>query len=592
MAQSDSIKMDMWFKLALTQPTNAQMYLDSISLLGSKNKLATDLHHYHEAKYLIQKGEIDRALVAINSNLKELTKNKLNPVKQAKYENLLGAIFSLKTEYPKAIRHYKKAIQLYEEAHEHLQAAYIQNNIANLFLSIADYESALKHIREAHRIAKEKKDTLYFPGILAVYAICEVKTNNFQQGKQLAEQALKLSTKTQNVLGIIYSNYALGDIASEEKNWIKALDFYQQTLNLAQLTRQNRIASFTKIALAQTYNELSKFDLSLGYSTEALSESHIQKNKNIQYSIYKNLANSYEGLNQHKKANESLKKAHELFRENASEENKKIINEILIQYETSKKEKEILKNRLKIAEQNTQISYYFIGFIGLLFVLFAGIIFFIRQRKLQKIKEIQAKITQEKALLEAINNGEIQERKRISEELHDGLASEIAGLKLQLEQIQLDEKSTWLERLKNLHESTRRIAHNLMPLILQNRNLDQALKQFCIENQNAKTTILCWTSISGEISSSLEQITYRIAQELIVNALKHAASTEIQVQCSTYENKILLSVEDNGKGFVESTSNGQGIKSLQHRIEQIGGKIHLESSPENGTFVGVEIPFA
>ena len=152
MAQSDSIKMDMWFKLALTQPTNAQMYLDSISLLGSKNKHATDLQHYHKAKYLIQKGEIDRALVAIYSNLKELTKNKLNPVKQAKYENLLGAIYSLKTEYPKAIRHYKIAIQLYEEAHEHLQAAYIQNNIANLFLSIADYESALKHIREAHRI--------------------------------------------------------------------------------------------------------------------------------------------------------------------------------------------------------------------------------------------------------------------------------------------------------------------------------------------------------------------------------------------------------------------------------------------------------
>jgi len=86
---------------------------------------------------------------------------------------------------------------------------------------------------------------------------------------------------------------------------------------------------------------------------------------------------------------------------------------------------------------------------------------------------------------------------------------------------------------------------------------------------------------------------YRIVQELLANVLKHAEATTVNLQLLEDEGKLMLTVEDDGKGFdvKKAPSNGGiGLSNVRTRVEVLHGKMHLESVPGKGTFVSIEFP--
>ncbi len=85
---------------------------------------------------------------------------------------------------------------------------------------------------------------------------------------------------------------------------------------------------------------------------------------------------------------------------------------------------------------------------------------------------------------------------------------------------------------------------------------------------------------------------YRIVQELVNNALKHAEADQVLVQITRSPFKTQVTVEDNGKGFdpsVVSDVNGSGMENIQYRVQYFNGKIDIISSPGNGTSVNIEL---
>jgi len=139
----------------------------------------------------------------------------------------------------------------------------------------------------------------------------------------------------------------------------------------------------------------------------------------------------------------------------------------------------------------------------------------------------------------------------------------------------------------------RRVSHNMMPEALIKSGLKDALQDFCDQISVGKKLSLTF-NFFGEnkrFENSLEITLYRIALELVNNALKHAKATEILVQVVQEDNRIYLTVMDNGQGFDPSkidTLKSTGLRNTRARVESFNGHIDIDSQLGKGTEIGVE----
>lgn len=220
-------------------------------------------------------------------------------------------------------------------------------------------------------------------------------------------------------------------------------------------------------------------------------------------------------------------------------------------------------------------------------------------------KDITQKVEQENLLkdfekrrLAALIEGQERERSRIAKDIHDGMGQMLNAIKMNINLFDTDGAvAKKLYRLidEAIQESVR-IAENLLPSKLKDFDLATCLKSLCHQIEDSSKISVHFTSFG--ISQSLEQFQkvsfYRIAQEAIHNALKHAAPAYISVQLYEEPDKIQLTIEDDGKGFTKNTlydqSQQHGLVNMRERAEMIGGVLAIESDPDRGTLIIVEAP--
>ncbi|MBK8610120.1 MAG: hypothetical protein IPL84_09260 [Chitinophagaceae bacterium] len=199
--------------------------------------------------------------------------------------------------------------------------------------------------------------------------------------------------------------------------------------------------------------------------------------------------------------------------------------------------------------------------------------------------------------------GQEEERSRLAKDLHDGLGGMLSGVKLSFvnmkENLIMDAESvTSFEKsilqLDNTIAELRKVAHNLMPEALVKFGLKNALLDFCNSMQLSGKTKIIFEQLGTErlLSNTADLYIYRIAQELINNAIKHADADQILVQLTKTTEKVLLTVEDDGKGFnteLVKSAKGIGLKNIQQRVDYLKGKIDIASQTAEGTSVNIEL---
>ena len=229
-----------------------------------------------------------------------------------------------------------------------------------------------------------------------------------------------------------------------------------------------------------------------------------------------------------------------------------------------------------------------------------------QQATLAAINEITALKEAEKRVLKSIIEGEDNERKRVSKELHDGLGQHLTAASLNFDSVKgsvlkLGEKDnqkfiTGLEFLKTAIEESRNIAHNLMPKAIDDFGLIPSLTSLL--NQIEKLTginVKFYENLGeGRLNKQIELNLYRITQEAINNVIKHSKATEVFVQLVLHKREIIFTFEDNGIGFDASrdeiTSKGMGLKSIFNRVKAMAGNFELDVAPKKGTAITIEIP--
>ena len=178
-----------------------------------------------------------------------------------------------------------------------------------------------------------------------------------------------------------------------------------------------------------------------------------------------------------------------------------------------------------------------------------------------------------------------KERTRIASDLHDDLGPVLSAVKLLINNVDLDSEEDKLSLAKatqyidSILAQLRTISNNLMPQALIHKGLVVALEEFISE-------------LSIEPTEGIHL--YRIIQEVIRNAEKHANASEMNISMHANDGKLVLVIKDNGKGFdtkdPETLHRGLGLKNILSRVDTLKGNMYLESGPRKGTEYTIEIP--
>ncbi len=258
-----------------------------------------------------------------------------------------------------------------------------------------------------------------------------------------------------------------------------------------------------------------------------------------------------------------------------------------------------------------EIAGLLFGGIIVMLLLAAALVAFVLvyQKKLisQRLALQTVQSAYQKELLVATIQAEDRERERIGNDLHDELGSSLSMAKMLLTQLTDQVPAAAREQevmglitgiLSDSLQNVRNISQSLHPAVLARFGLSKALHNLGLVCADAFAHgIDVQVSFTAALTQSQELALYRIAQEAITNAMKHAQASRMTLHLQQQPGRICLVITDDGQGFdyakaQRSNKIGLGLKSLAARASLLDATLHLESAPGKGTGVRVEIPFA
>jgi two-component system sensor histidine kinase DegS len=207
--------------------------------------------------------------------------------------------------------------------------------------------------------------------------------------------------------------------------------------------------------------------------------------------------------------------------------------------------------------------------------------------------------------VEMLVNAQETERQRLSRQIHDGPAQALSNFILQTEIAMrlMDVDATQArEELNNLKTSAmgtfqkvRNFIFELRPMMLDDLGLVPTVRRYCdaFKEQAGLDINVTVTGNERRLEPYLEVMLFRAIQEVLGNAARHSQATLVKVNLDMGEDRVRVSLDDNGRGFDPESleqSNSLGLKLIRERAEMLGGIFELDSNPGKGTRVTFAVP--
>lgn len=375
-------------------------------------------------------------------------------------------------------------------------------------------------------------------------------------------QCQKNYTQNASIFAWIYSldNYTLGLIEEFRGNYLKAIAYYTKF--------ESDNAQFDKFDRIRLYNHLQNCHHHL--KNYALAQTYILKNQALTESI-------------------------------EIDRNRYVMDYGISNHSLTKRDVESLltneraENARIVAENNAQ-------FLWIILISLGSLIIYLIQQQAYKNNKNKLSLETTRARLQKESTIRIlelqeQERKHIAQELHDSLGGMLAIAKLNAENVQaLPSEENMLSLISLLNESQNElrqiIDHFQMPA-LGHLQLTDMMSDWVSKLKQWNPAINFQFQYSGlEAGSDLmRQQLFRVTQELIYNAIKHAQASSIHLELNFFEENAILLIQDNGNGFDATLPNkGSGLTNINSRLELLKGHIDFFANEPAGTCVLVHIP--
>ena len=415
--------------------------------------------------------------------------------------------------------------------------------------------------------------------------------------------------------------YLIGQI-----QYYELMKAYDQALELSNLCFEKSAASGNEedkanclASRGDIYLKYEMYDVAILDYLSSLTYLELVPFSKKRLSVYENLSNCY-------KAMDSLENAlyfttrYAALQDSILNENRVIaVNNITYKYESRQKSTEIklLEREKAIAEESNQQQKRALIVLGLVLgLLTIGIYYIVRfyNEKINTariIEEQNEKINQQKITelkdriqinsMKSMIEGQEVERERIAKDLHDSLGGLLSTIKLQVDNIRnkvnghVDQGD--IDTATNLLDTAvgevRTISQNLQPGALSRLGLIPAVNDLVNRYNSGYGPEIDFQhfEIPMKLDTTISLGIYRIVQEILNNAIKHASAQEILVQLNRQENDIIIHIEDDGVGFNQDTvKKGMGLENIRSRVNYLKGIIEIDSRQDEGTSFIIRIP--
>jgi signal transduction histidine kinase len=250
-----------------------------------------------------------------------------------------------------------------------------------------------------------------------------------------------------------------------------------------------------------------------------------------------------------------------------------------------------------------------LGMLAMAFCMISFVMYYQKRRfeEEKRISDIEKNYN--RLLLDTALNSEETERRRIAQDLHDDIGTMLSLTKLSLNQLSKmigttrDEKEDQImKKSQSLVEETilhvRRITRDLVPTTLERFGLLEAIEEFIDKLEEDNNLVISFQASTEEFprqGQKLELTLYRIMQELVNNAIKHANCSRIEISLESTDELIGLRVTDNGVGFdpekiKENNLAGLGLLGIESRLAIVNGTVQYEKPSKGGSSAFAQIP--
>lgn len=601
---SDTILMRKYSKAAGSEsisPDSAIALLNKSAFLAKKHKLKKRLVNVWRAIgwRKLQQGDVagcqlylDSAF-AINDQLKdaELT---------CALNDLAAEMYMNSSDYAKAATCYFRAVQAVEEnkIENESAVAKLYNNVGIFMLYLNEDSLATKYLLRArqHVLKMQPVDSGMLTNIHVLLGNAQLELDTlaamayFREAYTMAEKLNNISSSNMTA-----ANLALSYIL------IRQYDTAAYFLDIVKATTPPGESLVTLETIAgQIAYYRKEYTIAEKHLLHALKLTHEETDAMVE-AIYQTLSDVYAARGEYQKAYTYHKKFMGQYL-NFKGDVKKTITSFVLNIQSLEHEKTILRKQTEISSGAAAIKRQqsWIAVMCLVSVLLCVILIMAYRNyhnKKSLLSEQMRALLQDQEIerLRAEAGGADNERSRIAYDIHDGVLVRLANVKMNLTSLHgLAGDSHYQDLVGQLDIATRELrntAHNLMPEILLEEGLEQAIFYFCKTTEQASSLNIKFQLVGiaiPRLQPVVETSIYRIVQGLVQNVIQHAMASDCLVQFQYADYLCSITVEDNGQGMEYVLEEGYGFKSIRNRIKIFMGTFDIDSTKGQGTTVYLE----
>ncbi|RXK62755.1 tetratricopeptide repeat protein [Lacibacter luteus] len=555
--------------------------------------------------YILLTGKL--SLVSFNETIKTgeealVYAYKLNDsLAAAEINHYMGVANYFKGDYEKAASHYFFAERIYDRVNQKQRLGYVLNDLAKLYRKTRDLKRASFFYDRAHDIFRQLNDSSGMQMIMNESGVVFEYQGNYAEAIRRYNNALQIATRLKDEGGKAWSYNFLAGVYVLQSKFNIAEDYHLRALGIREKLKDTFALAMSYIDMGVMYSTWGKYERAVYYLDICSGFAERMHYKELLSNVYAEQSRIANVTGDYKKALDYYTWHTQLKDSLFNAQKNRQVEELSTLYETNKKEQQIEVQQLTIKKRNQQI------FLILLFAALATVVtylFYNRYRWKQQVKLQQEILKQQELATSLVLEAEEKERSRIAKDLHDGVGQMMSAARMNLSSFYNDLSLPDTEQNKSLKniiqlvdescKEVRAVSHSMTPAALLSKGLPQTLEEIASRISTNDFALHFYSEgFNDRPDSNTETILFRVIQECINNAIKHAQATTLDISLIKDHDGISVTIEDNGKGFTYNpakATEGIGLNNIHSRIQFLKGSIDIDSAPGRGTLIAIHIP--
>jgi signal transduction histidine kinase len=513
-----------------------------------------------------------------------------------------AALYQRIDQYDSTIYYYEKTLRLFNKIHKTDVNATIYGNLTNVYRSHNMLDIALEYANKAHKEDIKNKDTLAIISDNVNRSLIYFDKKDFKNEEKCNREALRLSEIIKNPYRIMTSSINMAAMFDDKKMLDSSLYYNKKGLDIATKNNFNTEKVEFLMAIALAYSTKKQFQEANKYLTLAIDDPEIKKLPlHRQLFLVELKMKIYRGVGEYKKAIDLMEDYMAINDSTNVEETQEKILEFNNKLKKAESEKVILEKEVEINKQKTWLYLLSISGIALLLL---GFLFYRYQNKKQEAKSQQIKLLEQENEFVAVKSsleGQLNERVRISKEIHDDLGSSLTSISLLTEVLKTKVDGVKVPEVGKISATSARMVDSMNEIVwalnVHNDTLDSLvafIRKYARDFlQDTPIKLVFEEDVNQDftLQGNVRRSIYLVVKEAINNVVKHADAQQVKLNIHTDNNKLTIVIEDDGKGINEEKKSvfGNGLRNMKQRIEDIGGTFAMYQT--KGMVVSIEYNF-